>query len=184
MQGSACKPAGGAHPQLGPVRSVRHDLRCRDVAPVPVPALAHVHVEVHAADQIALVLQQPHLLHAHACEPDQAPAPDQALSAPRNAPVHRLLQEVGVGRCRQAGKMITGGCLSLAHHVTHAEEHIINEHDPVRAEAAGRAGRPVGTAALIARQRRQRAVAHLRQELYPVLPLGAREAPCGAIACT
>lgn len=50
-----------AHPKLRPVRPIGHDLCCRDVAPVPVPALPHIHMEVHAAHQVPLVLQQPHL---------------------------------------------------------------------------------------------------------------------------
>ena len=50
-----------AHPKLRPIRPIGHDLCCRDVAPVPVPALPHIHMEVHAAHQVPLVLQQPHL---------------------------------------------------------------------------------------------------------------------------
>ena len=50
-----------AYPKLGSVRPVRHDLCCRDVAPVPVPAFPQIHMEVHAAHQVPMVLQPPHL---------------------------------------------------------------------------------------------------------------------------
>ena len=50
-----------AHPELGAVGPVGADLGGGDVAPVAVQPLAHVDVEVHAARQVSLVLQQPHL---------------------------------------------------------------------------------------------------------------------------
>ena len=51
----------GAYPKLRPVLPIGHDLGCRDVAPMPVPALPHIHMEVHATYQVPFVLQQPHL---------------------------------------------------------------------------------------------------------------------------
>ncbi len=52
------------YPELGAVGPVGPDLGGGDVAPVAVEPLAHVHVEVHAACQVSLVLQQPHLCPA------------------------------------------------------------------------------------------------------------------------
>ena len=49
------------HKPYEPQKPVGPDLGGGDAAPVAVEPLAHVHVEVHAARQVRLVLQQPHL---------------------------------------------------------------------------------------------------------------------------
>ena len=75
-RGSPCRTPGSAsccssrtcahrgwkpHKPSEPQKPVGPDLGGGDVAPVAVEPLAHVHVEVHAARQVRLVLQQPHL---------------------------------------------------------------------------------------------------------------------------
>ena len=48
-------------PSGGPYGPPGVDVHGGDVAPVPVPALAHVNVEVHPAHKVPLVRQQPNL---------------------------------------------------------------------------------------------------------------------------